>query len=203
MRQSYAGLAGVEPMRSDCRLLLVCMPLFTWLAGATPALADKPILLPTRDVDVTYRAAGAQQLEQRVRWDVATQTMRIDPPTSGAFVIIDYLARRMTVVNVTEKSVIEMAAPASMANILAGRTGSDFVRQGEASVDGMGCTEWQTQDRNGQAAQLCITNDGVLLQAATRDRTLVTAVKVQYAPQDPALFHVPSDYTRRSLGAAR
>jgi hypothetical protein len=42
-----------------------------------------------------------------------------------------------------------------------------------------------------------------LLRASTPDRTLVTAVKVQYAPQDPALFHVPADYTRRSPGAGR
>lgn len=173
------------------------------LLGAVTALADEPVLLPTRDVDVTYRAAGAQPLEQRVRWDAATQTMRIDPPTSGVYVIIDYLARRMTVVNVKEKAVVEMAAPASMANVLAGKTAGGFVRQGEAKVDGLGCTEWQTHDHTGQPAKLCITNDGVLLQAATPDRTLATAVKVEYGPLDSALFRVPADYTRRSLGAAR
>jgi hypothetical protein len=173
------------------------------LFGATQALADQPILLPTRDVDVTYRPAGAQQMEQRVRWDATAQTMRIDPPITGVFVIIDYLARRMTVVNQTEKSVVEMAAPASMADILAGKAAGRFARQGEAKVDDLDCTEWQTQDRNGQPADLCSTGDGVLLRASTPDRTLVTAVKVQYAPQDPALFHVPADYTRRSPGGSR
>jgi hypothetical protein len=173
------------------------------LLGAAPVLADEPLLRPTRDVDVTYRAAGAQPLEQRVRWDVATQTVRIDPPTPGVYVIIDYVARRMSVVNETEKSVVEMAAPASMANVLAGRTAGGFARQGEAKVDGQDCTEWQTQDHKGQPADLCITNDGVLLRAGTPDRTLVTAVNVRYAPQDPALFHVPADYARRSPGASR
>jgi hypothetical protein len=173
------------------------------LLSATPALADEPILLPTRDVDVTYRAAGAQALEQRVRWISTSQTMRIDPPITGVFVIIDYLARRMTVVNETEKSVVEMAAPASMADIIAGKAAGDFARRGAATVDGLDCTEWQTRDRKGQPADLCVTADGVLLRAGTPERTLVTAVKVQYAPQDPALFHVPADYARRSPGAAR
>ena len=184
-------------MKRSSIVLIAC------LLGAAPALADEPVLLPTHDVDVTYRAAGAQPVEQRVRWDAATQTMRIDPPTSGVFVIIDYLARRMTVVNETEKSVVEMPAPASMANVLGGKIAGEFVRQGEAKVDGLGCTEWQTQDRNGEPANVCVTADGVLLRAGTAARTLVTAVKVQYAQQDPALFRIPADFTRRSQGAAR
>lgn len=168
------------------------------------ALGDAPLLLPTHDVDVTYRAmAGTQALQQRVRWSVATQSMRIDPPTTGVYVIIDYLTRRMSVVHDQEKSVVEMAAPAGVAGVPGSGAAGGFVRRGEAVVDGFGCVMWDTTDRIGKPADLCITNDGVLLQANAQGRTLVSAVKVQYAPQDPALFRAPSGYAHRVMGAAR
>ena len=57
----------------------------------------------------------ARSLEQRTRWLAAAQAMRIDPPTPGLYVIIDYVARRMSVVREADRSVIEMAAPEGMA----------------------------------------------------------------------------------------
>jgi hypothetical protein len=171
---------------------------------APRAFADGPKLRPTRDVEVIYRSeAGPQPLEQRVRWDAEAQTMRIDPPTTGLYVIIDYLTRRMSVVHEAEKSVIEMAAPAGMANVPGEQAPGSFVRQGEATVGGLGCTVWQTVDRTGQPAEVCVTDDGVLLRAGSAGRTLVAAVKVEYAPQDASLFRVPADYVRRSAGAGR
>src|SRR5579862_728056 len=137
-------------------------------ALAHVVLADEPLLRPTRDVDITYRAmAGTQGLQQRVRWSAATQTMRIDPPTPGVYVIIDYLTRRMSVVHDQEKSVVEMAAPAGMASVPgSGPPGSGaadtFVRRGDAVVDGLACIEWDTTDRTGKPADVCITSDGVL-----------------------------------------
>lgn len=180
------------------------LPFGVLLLTAQAATADEPKLRPTRDVEVIYRSdAGPQPLEQRVRWDAAVQTMRIDPPTTGLYVIIDYVTRRMSVVHEAEKSVIEMAAPAGMANVPGGEAPGSFVRRGEGTVGGLGCTVWQTVDRSGQPAEVCITDDGVLLHAGSAGRTLVTAVKVQYALQDPSLFRVPADYARRELGAAR
>ncbi|HTI81996.1 MAG TPA: hypothetical protein VL614_16220 [Acetobacteraceae bacterium] len=168
------------------------------------ALGDEPLLRPTHDVDVIYRAtAGTQVLQQRVRWSVAAQSMRIDPPTTGVYVIIDYLTRRMSVVHDQEKSVVEMAAPAGVAGVPGSGAAGAFVRRGEAVVDGFGCVAWNTTDRTGKPADVCITSDGVLLQASAQGRTLVSAVKVQYAQQDPALFRVPTDYTHRVLGATR
>jgi hypothetical protein len=129
--------------------------------------------------------------------------MRIDLPTSGAYVIIDYLTRRMSVVHDQEKSVVEMAAPAGMANVPGSAPEGKFVRHGDAVVDGVGCSEWDTIDRTGRPADVCITSDGVLLQASAQGRTLVSAVKLEYGPQDPALFRVPADYARKVLGAGR
>jgi hypothetical protein len=174
----------------------------TW---APPVLADQPLLLPSHDVDVTYRAGDARDgsvVEQRVRWLAASQTMRIDPPTPGLHVIIDYAAGRMSVVRDATRSVVEMAAPDSMAGMTAVKAGA-FVRRGEASVAGRACTEWQTQDRDAHPVLVCITDDGVLLRAGSAAQARISAVSVQYAPQDPQEFRIPPDYVRRVPGAAR
>jgi hypothetical protein len=165
---------------------------------------EKPRLRPTRDVDVTYTAAQAEgRLVQRVRWLASAQTMRIDPPTRGLYVIIDYVARRMSVVRDANRSVIDMAAPRDMTQLGGNPGGGAYVRRGEDSVAGVACTVWETMDRDGGRTLACITADGVLLRANAAGQTLVTATEVQYAPQDPAAFHVPADYVHRSAGAAR
>ena len=175
-------------------------------AWATQALADQPLLRPSRDVDVTYRAAapqGGKEIEQRVRWLAASQTMRIDPPSPDLHVIIDYVARRMSVVRDATRSVVEMAAPDSMTDVMGGEAATAFVRRGEATVAGRPCVEWQTLDRGAHPALVCITEDGVLLRAGTTQLARVSAVSVRYAPQDPAAFRVPADYVRHSPGPAR
>jgi hypothetical protein len=171
------------------------------------AAADQPLLRPSRDVDVTYRATGAgvpvdgRRLEQRVRWLAAAQLMRIDPPSAGLYVIIDYLARRMSVVREVNRSVIEMAAPEGEAGMAGNLPAGSYVRRGEDTVAGQACTEWETRDRDLRQAVVCITADGVLLRAASEGQVLASAVSVQYAPQDPALFQVPPGYVHRSAGA--
>jgi hypothetical protein len=181
-----------------------------WLSvAALSAFADQPQLRPSRDVDITYSstAAGAprdgRRLEQRVRWLAGAQTMRIDPPTTGLFVIIDYVAKRMSVVRAADRSVTEMAAPDDTTGV-GGNTGAGgYVRRGEDTVAGLACTDWETHDRDGRLAVLCVTADGVTLRAGVDGQTLVSAVSVQYTPQDPADFRVPADYTHRSTGAPR
>lgn len=171
------------------------------VACALPAFADQPLLRPSRDVDVTYRAAaptGGAAVEQRMRWLAATQTMRVDPPDPRLHVIIDYVTRRMSVVQDATRTVIEMAAPPSVVDAMGGHAGTAYVRRGEATVAGQACTEWQTQDRAANQVVVCITADGVLLRAGTADQVRVSAVSVQYAPQDPAAFRVPAEYARQT-----
>ena len=62
-------------------------------------------------------------------------------------VIIDYVARRMSVVRDATRSVVEMAAPDNIADMIGGSAATSFVRRGEATVAGRGCAEWQTLDR--------------------------------------------------------
>jgi hypothetical protein len=169
-------------------------------------LADQPLLRPSRDVDVTYRAAAPQtgrEIGQRVRWLAAAQTARIDPPSTGLHVIIDYAASRMSIVRDATRSVVEMAAPDNLDGMIGRGTASEFVRGGTATVAGQTCTEWRTLDREAHPAVVCITADGVLLRAGTADQVRVSAVSVLYVSQDPAAFRVPTDYARHAPSAAR
>jgi hypothetical protein len=192
-------------------LRAAAVSLLLW-AIAAPAWADQPLLRPNRDVDVTYRtvapkagpgeapgggARDAKVLQQRVRWLAAAQTMRIDPPSPGLHVIIDYLAGRMSVVRDATRSVVEMAAPDNLAEMPRGRA-AGFVRAGEATVAGQRCTEWQTLDRDARPVVVCITADGVLLRAATANEVRVSAVSVRYGPQDPEVFRIPADYAHHA-----
>ncbi len=57
---------------------MLCVP--------APALAqERPATAPTRDVDVLYRATvGGRAIEQRSRFGVAEQKLRLDTPSPGS-----------------------------------------------------------------------------------------------------------------------
>lgn len=170
------------------------------LAAATVLIAagaDQPPLRPTRDVDVTYRVGDDARLQQRMRWLAARQIMRIDPPTPGFHVIIDYAAGRMSVVRDEERLVIEMKAPAGIAGGPA--AAPSYERRDADTVAGVPCTNWQATNAEGAAALACITTDGILLRVRSGERVLASATSVNYAPQDAANFVVPANYMHRAL----
>ena len=111
--------------------------------------------------------------------------------------IIDYDRKRMSMVRERERTVIEMAAPEQFVSGIEGRLAT-AVRQGDARVSGLPCTEWKTRDLGDHPATACITPDGVLLQVQARGQVVLTAASVRYAPQDPALFRVPEGYIHLS-----
>jgi hypothetical protein len=169
-------------------------------ARALPVMADqRPLMVPTRDVDVTYAmvalGSGGKpvELSQRLRWDVAAGRLRVDPPVRGVYMLMDYHTHRLLAVRDAQRSVLEM--PADLTSVAPGLArGTSFVRRGEDTVAGIKCTEWDTQDSSGQATTVCLTDDGVLLRAKTSARVLVEATHVTYAPIDPSLFQVPDGY---------
>ena len=167
------------------------------LAGISPTAAQqRPATIPTRDVDVTYRMmAGDQQLSQRMRWLAAQQMLRVDPPTPGLYMIVDYRTHRVAVVREADREVLDLDAAAATLPGGAGGPNGSFTRRGEDQVAGLACTEWQTTDTAGDPTLACITPDGVLLRARIGDRTMLEAASVVYGPQDAAAFRTPSDYT--------
>ena len=176
------------------RLALATLTLLSF-----PAFAEeRPLIVPARDVDVTYRVgspeADGPPLAQRMRWLVAASKLRVDPPTPGLYMIVDYKAHRMAMVKEADHAVLDVAIPASM---LPGAGGS-FAGRGSDSVTGLACRNWETADTAGQATTLCLTADGVMLRASQAGTPLLEAVAVAYAPQDPAAFIPPAGYRRVS-----
>ncbi len=165
------------------------------LSGGAGLAAEAPVLMPNRDVAVTYRTEqDGRMLEQRTRWSMTLQRLRIEPPSPGMFVLVDYAARRMDIVREVDRSYVEMPAPPTLPGV--GAPASGRYRQGaDDRVAGLRCTEWASATP-GPPAGLCLTADGVLLRVRIGPRTIAAASAVSYARQDPALFRVPDGYTR-------
>jgi hypothetical protein len=186
-------------------LLLALTLVVSARAQAAPAPAPAPgpgtasagpLAHPARDVDVTYRIAdGRRVIVERMRWLAAARRQRLDPAGAGLFVLIDFNAHTMQTVRLAERAVLDVAAP-EVAD-------APYTREGEDSVAGLACTDWEATATDGRPTVACITDDGVTLRASVAGRTLLTAVSVDYAPQDPALFVAPSGFTvQRPDGAA-
>lgn len=150
---------------------------------------ERPIVVPTRDVDITYHA---QDIEQRMRWLAAGHRLRIDPPGAGMFMVVDYDTHRMAMVRPSDRKAVEMAAPLGMPG--AAQPGGNYVRAGTDTVAGLPCTDWRTHDNGGGDATVCFTADGVMLRARVAGKTIVEATSVAYGPQNPADFAVPPGF---------
>ncbi len=167
-----------------------------WLAVsvllvAPAAAAERPPTMPQRDVDVTYRllqtSSQAPALMQRNRWSVSAGRLRVDPPTPGIYMIVDYRAKRMAVVKPADRAVLDVPSADP------GLPGT-YTQQGSGSVAGLPCTNWQTADAGGRDTVLCLTADGVMLRASHGEHVLLEAVAVSYGAQDPAAFIPPDGF---------
>lgn len=169
------------------------------LQVSTQARAEAPpAVRPLRDVDVTYKVpvpgVDNTALLQRYRWSAATQRQRVDLPTSGNWMVLDFAAHRMALVRDGSHEVVDLPAPLS-ADQPGG--GAGFTRIGAATVAGLACTQWRTVDMTGKETVACYTDDGVLLSATAGARVLMEAIGVKYAAQDDSVFQVPAGYSHQ------
>ncbi len=157
--------------------------------------ADAPVVVPTRDVDVLYQTdQGGTMLEQRLRWDAKDQLMRVDSPSPGLWMLVDYRNRRIYMVSEPQKSILEIGATAGP---LPGQPGGqNFTRRATDQVAGTPCTQWEATDTQGQPTLACLTDNGVLLRAMRGRVVLIQAKRVTFGVQDPALFKLPDAYQR-------
>ncbi len=167
------------------------------LLAAAPACADPaPIVQPTRDVDVTYRVpvpgADNAALLQRLRWSASLRRQRVDLPTSGNWMVIDFVTHRLEMIRDDEHTVLDLPGPPDPAALATG-----FAPAGQATIADLPCSEWRTRDSRGAETIACYTSDGVLLRARSGDRTLMEAIAVHYLPQPDSIFAIPEGYTRQ------
>jgi hypothetical protein len=186
-----AVCASLEPAPAALR------PGVAW--GAEAATADGPLIVPTRDVDVTYDLTGRDNagtprlLAERIRWAPAQGLVRVDPPTPNMYAVFQTKLHHLLIVRDDQRVVLLMEA--DQASVAPGlEHASGFERAGTATVAGLACTDWRTADSGGQATTVCLTADGVLLRARRDDVVLVQARAVTYAPLDPSTFAIPADY---------
>lgn len=169
------------------------------LLASFPAHADAPAAVkPTRDVDITYKVpvgrGGKTAILQRLRYSAVLHRQRVDLPTSGNWIMLDFATHRMAMVRDESHEIVDLPAPdaTSLPNY-----GAGFTRIGPASVAGLPCTEWRTRDTRGQATVACYTDDGVLLRARGDRGVLMEAIDVGYRPQGADVFALPQGYSRQ------
>lgn len=176
------------PLRAALPVALLLVPL-------AARAQDRPVAMPTRDVDVTYQvvADGKPPVRQRMRWDAALARQRLDPlGDGGLYMIVDMRAHRLYSVRNSLRAVLELDTAAMQLTPDPGH--GHYRASGADTVAGLACTLWQA--RSGPPASLCVTADGVMLRLTAGDRMRVEAVSVAYGPADPTAFTIPADYRR-------
>ena len=170
------------------RAAAAAVALFPALAWADPA----PSLIPSRDVDITYRVkrAGQPNVSERVRWLAARKLERIDIPESLT-TIVDHAKNDFVILQPKQRQVIKGLGSPHDSTVM--DVGPAAERGPVLHVKALDCTEWTWSDADGQN-RVCVTDDGVILQAQIGNSTTLKAMKVVYGPLKPALFEVPLNY---------
>jgi len=187
-------LVRPKSLETSCRRSLVrTAAIAMLLVGPALEAEEKPQLLPTRDVDITYDVTRPQrpQIRQRIRWQASAHLERVDGPGKSAS-IFDHNAHEITLLNPAARTYRKLEGsprwpPEPQAGVALGRGP-------ESIVAGLHCVDWSwTEDA--ETHTVCITADGVLLRLVVDGKTVMQARSVSYGPQRAELFQVPSHFT--------
>lgn len=172
-----------------------------------PAMAQDrpPVVMPTRDVVVTYQLADGRSMH--LSWLANTRKMRMeDPPGLPGPLLVDHRTHKATLLIEAQRISVEVpidvsipgAAVAAPENAMSAITG----KEGEGIIAGRPCTIWRYNSA-GQSGSLCLTEDGITLRAESdhRPESRVEATAVDYVAQDAARFTPPADFRVMTLQA--
>jgi hypothetical protein len=169
------------------------LALFLIGAQTSPQGPDQPAVLPTRDVDITYRITRPQQpaLTERRRWLASEHLQRVD--VNGGTTIFDHKRGEFTLLNPSTHTYRKFEGtprmPRAPGKDVALKRGSDAV------IAGLHCTDWSWIDHgDDETPTACLTADGVMLRLVIGGTTIMQARSVTYAKQPPEVFQVPSGY---------
>ncbi len=166
---------------------------------ATPAVAAVPLLVPTRDVTVTYSVRPRDYAPLQVRVSIAAggNRLRITAENLPTAFLVD---RREHVATIL-LPMLKMFATVNIGEYDPQDTvlrGAHFERHGTETIAGRACTDWTAVSAQGIAAA-CITGDGVILRghAANHHGEIgaVMASTVEYGALPPALFERPPGFS--------
>jgi len=163
------------------------------LIGSATEAQERPQLVPSRDVDISYKITRPNQpaIVERRRWLAGERLERVDGPDKST-TIFDRNKGEITVLNATNRTFRKLEDT--------GRwppepdTGVALRRGMEAVIAGLRCIEW-TWTEDTETHEVCVTPEGVLLRLAIDGRTVIEARSVRFARQTADLFQVPANYS--------
>jgi hypothetical protein len=162
------------------------------LAGPAVEAEERPQLLPTRDVDVTYRVAQARERAtwERVRWSANRHLERVDGPDRSV-TIFDRGGSEITLLNPRSRTYRKLEG-ASYSPIEP-EHGATLKRGAASKILGLPCIDWSWL-ANEETHTICTTPDGLVLRVAVDGKTVMQAVSVRYRQQAAELFEIPPNY---------
>jgi hypothetical protein len=181
------------------------LTLLAMLFGLAPAAAGTaPIILPDRDVAVSYQVSspGRPMQSYQLEYDAAGQRARINNPAQGTYFLLNLPARTAQMVVPQLNSVVNAPDVSGLTQQItdAGQN-ARFTLLGPAKYAGMSCQNWLVLSSQGSATA-CLTADGVALHFAgknARGSGEVTATEVSFGPQPSADFATPTGYNAFTL----
>lgn len=175
--------------------------------GAALAQDDRPLLLPTRDVAVTYaldhQGPGAPK-QAHVYYSASTNKLRLENPGEKQVIIFDRAGKTTTMVMTRQHIYFQMPIDPEMELGFMLTPDMKFARAGSETIAGHRCTDWTVQSSR-VTGTACITDDGVLLLGRGKEGTRgggVEAVEVTYGPLPAALFAPPRDFRKIEMSVA-
>jgi hypothetical protein len=176
-------------------------------SGAAQAEQERPLLLPTRDVAVTYaldhQGPGAPK-QAHVYYSATANKLRLENPGEKQVIIFDRAARTTTMVMTRQHIYFQMPIDPEMELGFMLTPDMRFERAGSETIAGHRCTDWTVQSSR-ITGTVCITDDGVLLLGRGREGTAgggIEAVEVSYGPQAASLFVPPPDFRKIDMSIA-
>ncbi len=189
------------------------------IAAATLALgcssafaADQPLLRPSRDVAIVYRAEGTadahgapQSHMIRMFWGNGGEALRVELDAQPIVALVDFKNQRMEMLIGSRQVMLETKLDPALVPGFVLPAGAKAVRAGSDTVAGLGCAVWRLTGPQGSGTA-CVTDDGVVLRAdgrAERGSGRLEAMSVTYATQPASLFAAPPGFARMDLGHPR
>ena len=171
----------------------VCIVLL--LVGTPIRAAERPQLLPTRDVDITYDVTRPHQpkIRQRARWLASEHLERVDGPDKST-TIFDRDAHEITLLNPSTRTFRKLEGSPRQPPEPEADADAVLKRNGKSVVAGLACVDWSWTEEDAETHTICTTADGVLLRLVIDGKTIMQAHSVSYGRQAPELFQVPSNY---------
>jgi hypothetical protein len=184
--------------------LLSCL---AFLLGISPAAAQtRPIILPSRDVAVSYtvQIPNRPDASYNLAYSAASELARIDDPAHGTYFLINLPASSAELVVPALHSIVAAPTLADLGAQIRGADNAHFTPLGSGAYAGTSCNNYLVQNPQG-SGHACITPDGVILffsgQNAQGSAT-ITATNIAYAPQDPVNFAPPDGFSSINLPPA-